>query len=173
MHPWRERVWAAPTVRKSTIKRWLSHSYRSVLLGLCLPSGQVSGFFFHTWPTLVHPAGAHAPLSQDGSWSEGFWEEQDSLWPGIILWLLTHKESFYACVVSPLSQKGENRDLLSLYSNRALPPLCPCHAYFLKVFTRDEHWLFTVSVVTSISEGEQEADCKCLNCSPPISFRKC
>ena len=30
------------------------------------------------------PLGAHSPLSQDGSRSEGFWEEQDSLWPGII-----------------------------------------------------------------------------------------
>ena len=27
----------------------------------------------------------HAHLSQVGSESEGFWEEQDSLWPGIIL----------------------------------------------------------------------------------------
>ena len=104
----------------------------------------------HDWATELNwtdlfwdpPLSAHPPLGQDGSWSEGFWEEQDSLWPGIIPWLLTHKESFCACVVSPLSQKGENRDLLSLYSNRALPPLCPCHAYFLKVFTRNEHWLF-------------------------------
>ena len=30
------------------------------------------------------PLGAHSPLSQDGSQSEGFWEDQDSLWPGII-----------------------------------------------------------------------------------------
>ena len=33
------------------------------------------------------PWGVRAYLSQDGSQSEGFWEEQDSLWPGIILWL--------------------------------------------------------------------------------------
>ena len=30
------------------------------------------------------PLGAHAPLSQDGSQSKGFWEEQDSLWPDVI-----------------------------------------------------------------------------------------
>ena len=28
--------------------------------------------------------GVHAPHSQDGYRSEGFWEEQDSLQPGII-----------------------------------------------------------------------------------------
>ena len=28
--------------------------------------------------------GAHAPLSQDGSQSSDFWEEQDSLWPGVL-----------------------------------------------------------------------------------------
>ena len=32
-----ERAWASPLV-SSTVKRQLSHSYRSVLLGLCLPS---------------------------------------------------------------------------------------------------------------------------------------
>ena len=44
------------------MKRWLSHFYRSLLSGLCLPSGQVFGFFFHNTPTLrpspgvcIHP----------------------------------------------------------------------------------------------------------------------
>ena len=37
------------------------------------------------------PWDAHAHPHHDGSWSEGFWEEQDLLWPGIILWLLTQK----------------------------------------------------------------------------------
>ena len=44
------------------MKRWLSNFYRSLLSGLCLPSGQVFGFFFHTSPTLrpspgvcIHP----------------------------------------------------------------------------------------------------------------------
>ena len=34
-------------------------------------------------------------------------------------------------------------DPLILYSNRVLP-LCPWYDYSLKVFTRDEHWLFTL-----------------------------
>ena len=52
MHMWREMVWASPLVRRRAGKRLLSHVYKAVLLGLCLPSGQLSGFFFHTWPTL-------------------------------------------------------------------------------------------------------------------------
>ena len=37
MNTWRERV------RRSAVKRWLSHSYRSLLSAVCLPSGQLSG----------------------------------------------------------------------------------------------------------------------------------
>ena len=49
-----------------------------------------------------------------------------------------------------------------------------CHDYYLKVFTRDKDWLSTLFLVTSILEGKQEADCKFLNWSPPIScLRKC
>ena len=48
------------------------------------------------------PWGAYAPLSQDGSRSEGFWEEPDSLWAGVVL-TFDAKEPFCACVVSPLS----------------------------------------------------------------------
>ena len=55
--------------------------------GLCLPSGQSSCFV--SLQPLVNlsqdlPLGC-AHLSQDGSQSEDFWEEQDSFWPGIIL----------------------------------------------------------------------------------------
>ena len=66
--------------RRGPAKRWVSHLCRSVLLGLCLPSGQLSGFFFY--PGTL-PWGVHTPLSQDGPWSEGFWEKQASLWSGI------------------------------------------------------------------------------------------
>ena len=37
-----------PLVRRSPVRRQLSHLYRAVLPGLCLPSGRLSGFFFHT-----------------------------------------------------------------------------------------------------------------------------
>ena len=55
------------------------------------------------------------------------------------------------CVVSPLSQeKGEWRSLNPLLK-QDFARLCPCHDYcldyhhdyYLKVFTRNKHWLFT------------------------------
>ena len=52
MYPQRERVWAFPQVRRSALKRQLSNLYKAVLRGLYLPFGQLSGFFFHTWPVL-------------------------------------------------------------------------------------------------------------------------
>ena len=74
----------APLVRRSIVKRQLSQLHRSVLLGLCLPLANYLVPFSTPnlpWDT---PLGVHAPLSQDGSRSEGFWEVQNSLWPGII-----------------------------------------------------------------------------------------
>ena len=94
----------------------------------------------------------HAPLSQDGSRSEGFWEEQDSLWSGIVPWLLTHKEPFCTCVVPPSSRKwGEERSL-NLFVKQDFTPLCPWHDYYLdylcdyylKEFTSDKHLLCTL-----------------------------
>jgi len=129
-HTQRERLWVSSLVRRNAVKRL----YSSVL-GLCFHSGQLCGFFFLTWPTWDPPLGAQAPLSQDGSWSDGFWEEQDSLWPGVILCLLAHKEPFCTSVVSPLSQKRGQGDPLILYWNRvfcsslSLPWLLPSGAY--------------------------------------------
>ena len=48
MHTGRERVWPSPVVRRRAVKRLLSHLYTAVLLGLCIPSGIISGFFFYT-----------------------------------------------------------------------------------------------------------------------------
>ena len=48
------------------MKRQLSHLYKSVLPGLCLPLA--NNLVFFTTPDLLWdpPLGAHAPLSQDG-----------------------------------------------------------------------------------------------------------
>ena len=98
--------------------------------------------FKYTWPTLGHsPAFIHTPLSQDGSWSEGFCEEQDSLWSGIFPWLLTHKKSFFTYLVSPLFQKmGDWRSLCPLL--KVLPLFIL--AMTIKELTRDKYWLFTL-----------------------------
>ena len=59
-------------------KQEVMKPFGPVLLGLHLPSGRLSDFISHTWPA-PGASSVHAPLSQGGSRSEGFWEEQDSL----------------------------------------------------------------------------------------------
>ena len=126
------------------------------------------------------PWGTHTHLSQDGSQSEGFWEEQDSLWPGIILWLLTPRSLSAAHVCSPLS-----------FTQTGFCLLCPCQDYSLEVFTRDKDWLFTCfccystskrkwgwlyisqlepTYVASGNEKKRPADCEFPTWSPSISY---
>ena len=66
-------------------KRGLTHLYRPVLPGLLSSFRPIIWFLF---PYLTYPGtllwGVHAPLSQEGSLSEGFWEEQDSVWSSVI-----------------------------------------------------------------------------------------
>ena len=120
-----------------------SHFCQSVLPGLCLLSGQLSGFFLYTLPIWDHPLAAHAALSQDASGSKGFWEEQDSLRRRYTL-TFDPQGAFCAYIVSPLSQiRGERRSLNPLLK-QGFAPLCPCRDNYLKVFSRDKHWLFTL-----------------------------
>ena len=122
----RERVWTSSLERRRSAVKRLSHLYRSVLLGLCLLLANYLVSFSTPelpWDPFL---GAHAPLSQDGSQSEGFWEEQGSLWPGVIPWLLTHKEPFCLCVVSSLSPKWGEQRSLNPWLKQDFAPLCPC-----------------------------------------------
>ena len=151
-------------VRRCSVKRWLSHLYRAVL---CLSLANYWFSFSIPDLSLDPPLGGHTPLSQDGSQSESFQEEQNSLWPCIIL---THKEPSCTCVVAPLSQGGEWRALNPLIK-QGFAPLCPYHGYNLKIFTGQT---LAVYPVTSISECKQKADCKFLNWSPSTGcVRRC
>ena len=123
-------------------------SFWSVLSGLRLPSGKLSDFFFHTWPTLgtswvcMHPsAKMDLEVKVVG--------RNMTLWSGVIPWLLTDREPFCTCVVPPMSWKwGEERSL-NPSVKQDFTPLCPWHDYYLdshrdyylKVFTSDEHLL--------------------------------
>ena len=71
-------------------------------------------------------------------------KKKDSLWPGVIPCLSTYKEPFCTCVVSPLSQKSGEWWSLKPLIKQGFSSLCPCHNYYLKVFTRGKHWLFTL-----------------------------
>ena len=71
-------------------------------------SGPLSFFRPIIWflfPHLTNPGilpwGAHTPTEVKVS------AGSNSLWPGVIPWLLTHKEPFCTCVVSSLSPKRE------------------------------------------------------------------
>ena len=134
-------MWASPCEKHS--KGEVKSFIRSILLGLCFLSGQLSGFFLYTLSIWDPPLAAHAALSQDGSGSKGFWEEQDSLWRRYTL-TFDPQGAFCVCIVSPLSQtRGEWRSLNPLLK-QSFAPLCTCHDNYLKVFTRDKHWLFTL-----------------------------
>ena len=63
---------------------------------------------------------------------------------------------------------------LILYANSICPSLFLPWLLPQGVYKRQTLAIYLVSVVASISEGKQEADCKCLNWSPPIfCLRKC
>ena len=142
-------------MRRSAVKRQLSHLRRSVFPDLCLQLGNYPHFFFHIWPPLGPSSECTCLHSEDGSWSEDFCEEQDSLWSGFTPWLLTPKEPFCTCVASPLSPKwGECRSLNPLPKQgfASVRPCFECYLdhcleYYLKVFIRDKDWLFTLSLL--------------------------
>ena len=99
-----------PTSEEERSNETVSRLHRSALLGLSSfwPVNLVS---FPTpdvcWDP---PLDGHTSLSQGGYQSEGFWEDHNSLWTGVIPWLLTHREPFCVCVVFPLSpESGEQR----------------------------------------------------------------
>ena len=97
------------------MKRQLSRLYRSVLLGLCFPLAN----YLVSLPTHDLPWGpllgahTHTVLSQDGSWSEGFWEVQDSF---IMAWhypLTSDPQGAFLCTcsVSFVQKRWEQRSL--------------------------------------------------------------
>ena len=143
-------------MRRSTVKTGLSHLCRSVLLVLCLPLGQLPAFFFHTWPTLgPSPGCAHSP--------QPTWVWKWRLLGGvrlIIAWcypLTFDPHGAFLCLCSVSSvpkERGMEIRSLNPLLKQGFTPLCPCrdcyldycHDYYLKVFTRDKHWLFTLFV---------------------------
>ena len=135
--------------------------YKAVLLGLCLPSGQLSGFIPPSWPTLGHcPGCAHTPLPR-----------------GVSEWRLLEEQPHYGLELSS-----------DFWLQGAFLHLCSITLIFysegffllsLALFPWGVHkrqWLviYPVSVVTSISKSKWGAGCKFPSWSPPIScLRKC
>ena len=106
----REGVWASHLVSRSTVKRRLSHFYRAVLSGFCLPSGHLSGFFIHTCPTL-RPSPGYTRTPQP------MWVSKCRLLRGarfIMAWQ-------YLLTLDPCPKRAGTGDPLILYSNRVSP----------------------------------------------------
>ena len=150
-----------------------------ILLSLCLPSGQLSGFFFHIEPTLGPSLGcACTQPRRTLKWRllGGTRLSMTSHYP----LTFKHQGAFLAFVVSHLTPKGEGVDPLILYSIRVLPLFVLAMivtlttAMTITLRCLQEKNLAIYSVCASISEGKQETDCKCLNWSPSIScLRTC
>ena len=90
---------------------WILPSFRPIIW-----------FLFPHLTSLGHsPAFIHTSLSQDGSRSEGFHEEQDSLWSGILLdfWPTRSLASHVWCL--PCPKRCGSGDPFILYSNEVLP----------------------------------------------------
>ena len=85
-------MWVSALANQSA-QRWLSHVFIEVSSSgsfvflpakclVCLPAKYLVSLSTPDppWDPLL---GTHAPSSQDGSCSEGFWEEHNSLWAGL------------------------------------------------------------------------------------------
>ena len=102
---------------------------------------QLSGFFSHTWATLVHyPVSACTPQPR---WiSKGRFLGRARL---IMVWHYTltfDPQGTFLCMCS-VSFRGEWR---TLNFTQSLPLFVLAMTY-LKVFIRDKHWLFTLSLL--------------------------
>ena len=142
-------------VRRSAVKKRLHPLYRTVLLGLCLSSGQLSSFFFHTWPTLGPSPRVCACTLQPR------WILKWRLLGGarlIMTWnyplTFDSKELFCTCVVC----------LPCLLLRRVFASVHACHNYSLEVLPRDKDWLFTLFLL-SLPRANGGAGCKFLNWS--------
>ena len=135
----------------------LSHLYRAVLLGLCLPSGHLPCFFFHTWLTVGPFSGVCMHLWAKMGRARPFMAWSYSL-------NFNTKNPSCTCVLSPLSctLKGLCFSLALLY------------VLSWSVKKREKLAIYLVCFVIAISKCKYRSDCKFLSCNPPISYlRKC
>ena len=136
-------------MRRRTVKRCLSHLCRSVLLVLCLLSGQLPACFFHNRPTLgPSPGCAHSP-QPTWVWKWRLLGGEARLTMAWCYPLTFDPQGAFLCLCSvSFVPKVGNGDPLIFYSNRVLPHFVPAVTdYYLKVFTRDKHWLFSLFVL--------------------------
>ena len=104
MHTQRERVWASPQVKRSAVKKRLSHLCKVSSSGSLGSFRPIIWFLFPhlTYPGTLPLLHMHLSARMD---LEVKASGRSKAHYGLVLSLdfLTHKEPFCACVVSPLS----------------------------------------------------------------------
>ena len=172
MHTHKERVWVSLLVR-SAVKRGSSHLYKAVLLGLCLPSGQLSGFFFHTWPTLGPSHKVHTHLSakrdlkvKDMAWNYGL-ELSSDFWLQAFLPVWSVSLIFYSEGSFPLFVLALVIPLRCYQKIKTgyLPCFCWANGGLVVNSSTGAH--------LSLASGNAKrrlVDCKCPTWSPSISY---
>ena len=153
MHTQRERVWVSPLMRRTAVKRRLSHVYKSVLQGLCLLPVIRLLFLHMTYCGIL--LWGHMPLNQDGSQVKASGRSKTHYSPLLSPDFWPRRSPFAHLEYLPCPKNRGGRNPLILYSNKVFPPLClcldyyldDCHDYFLKVFTRDKDFLLTLCLL--------------------------
>ena len=166
MHPWRERVWTSSLVRRSTVKRRLSHLYRAVLPGLCLPLANYLVSFFT--PDLPYNPPQHIciALFQEGFQPRGLRGPLHYLlWDGAPPFLTPEEPS---CTLVP---GGVGSGLPDLKSDRCAHPLSYfCRAQLLPLTLSLEYQGRHSSSLTHLTNSSCSAQgpiCPLLSADPP------
>ena len=164
MHSQRERVWAFPLESRRTAKRRLNHLYRLVLLVFVFLQAKNLGFFFHTCSTLGPSPGVHTHPSAKMDLEVKASGRSKTLY-GLELSPDFWHQGALVCLPYPLLKQGFFFFFSPLFIFAIIIPLrCLQEACTHSLMT-----IYPVSIVTFISESKQEAGCKFLNWSPPIS----
>ena len=147
-------------------------SEQKLLPGLCLPSGQLPGFFSHTWPTLGPTPGC--TLTPQPRWilKWKFLGGARLLMAWHYLLSFEPQEAFLCMCSVSLVPKEWGAEIPESFTHTGF---CPLSVLTLTIIVRclqETNNGYLLSVVTSISEGNQEADCKYLDWSPPLSSQK-
>ena len=119
MHTQRERVWVSPLMRRTAVKRRLSHVYKSVLQGLCLLPVIRLLFLHMTYCGIL--LWGHMPLNQDGSQVKASGRSKTHYSPLLSPDFWPRRSPFAHLEYLPCPKNRGGRNPLILYSNRVFP----------------------------------------------------
>lgn len=161
-----------PPVRRSPVKEPSCHLYRSSSSWFFSSFRPIVWFLFPTSPAQDPPLGCTCTLSPDGSQSRK--HKKSKIHYGLALSMTFDPQAAFPCMYSvSLVPKGGRDSLIFIQTGFASSSVQV--TITLKVFTRNKHCGYLPSFCFYFHfRGKQEADCRCLQWSPPIScLRNC